>query len=142
MNTKTVSRVGLKHLDHLNMSVHDLADSVDWYRRVFDFEQVEEGVYQGSPWAIVRSGEAMLCLYEHPERVFQEKAERAHVHGLNHFALRITDRAAWEARLEQEGVEVGYGGVVTWPHSNAWYVTDPTGYEIEVVLWKDDVVAF
>ena len=33
-------------------------------------------------------------------------------------------------------------GAVAWPHATAWYVLDPTGYEIEVALWDDDVVRF
>lgn len=142
-NPQTVARLGLAHLDHLNMTVRDLAESVDWYRRVLDFEQVEEGVsgQTGASWAILRSGDAMLCLYEHPDLAFEAKATRAH-HGLGHFAVRITDRAAWEARMKREGVAVGYGGVVTWPHSASWYVTDPTGYEIEVVAWTADVISF
>ena len=56
--------------------------------------------------------------------------------------LRITDREAWTDTVERESVTVGYGGEVRWPHSSAWYVTDPTGYEIEVALWDDDTVRF
>ena len=64
------------------------------------------------------------------------------LHGLSHFGLRIQDRAAWEETVAREQVEVSYGGEVDWPHSSAWYVVDPTGYEIEVALWDDDAVAF
>ncbi|MCZ7585733.1 MAG: hypothetical protein M5R36_21735 [Deltaproteobacteria bacterium] len=56
--------------------------------------------------------------------------------------MRVTDRAALEQALEREGVEVLYGGPVRWPHSWAWYINDPTGHEIEVVLWDDDTVQF
>jgi catechol 2,3-dioxygenase-like lactoylglutathione lyase family enzyme len=132
----------VKSLDHLNMSVRDLAESVEWYRRVFGFEVVEKGVLEGGrPWAIVRSGDAMLCLYEHPERKTPDPDEHGH-HAPSHFGLRIEDRAKWEETVERERVAVGYGGAVRWPHSTAWYVEDPTGYEIEVALWDDDVVRF
>ncbi len=57
-------------------------------------------------------------------------------------ALRITDGEAWEARVADEGVTIRYDGVVRWPHSRSWYVDDPTGYGIEVVLWNDDTVSF
>ena len=133
--------MGVKHLDHLNMSVADLERSVDWYARVFGFEKVEGGQHDGRPWAILRSGDALLCLYQHPERRAPDPEEHGH-HGLAHFGLRIDDRAAWEATVEREGVPVGYGGAFRWPHSTAWYVTDPTGYEIEVALWEADRVAF
>jgi lactoylglutathione lyase len=132
------------HLDHLNLTVRDLDETVAWYRRVFGFDVRETGTYKGAPWAILSSGEALLCLYEYPERELLDSAAltERRIHGLSHFGLRITDRAEWEAMLEREQIPVEYGGVVRWPHSDSWYVMDPTGYEIEVALWDGDQVAF
>ena len=62
--------------------------------------------------------------------------------GLNHFALRITDRDEWVQTVEREGLEVRYDGVVEWPNSEAWYINDPTGYEIEVAWWRNGEPAF
>ena len=61
---------------------------------------------------------------------------------MNHFALRITDEAGWRETLARERLPLNWGGETRWPHSTAWYVTDPTGYEIEVALWDDDTVRF
>jgi catechol 2,3-dioxygenase-like lactoylglutathione lyase family enzyme len=133
--------MSVKHLDHLNMSVANLAASTDWYGRVFGFQKVEGGVIEGRPWAILRSSDALLCLYEHKQRKVPDPEQHGH-HGLSHFGLRIDDRAAWEATVNREKVEVAYGGAHPWPHSTAWYVTDPTGYEIEVALWDGDRVQF
>ena len=80
MNTAAATQVGVKHLDHLNMTVTDLAESLDWYRRVLDFEKVEDGLYQGHPWASIRSGDAMLCLYERPDFKRAEHAGAIHLH--------------------------------------------------------------
>ena len=55
---------------------------------------------------------------------------------------RITDEAEWLAIIEREEVPILYDGAIRWPHSRAWYVTDPTGYEIEVALWDNDRIAF
>ena len=136
--------MGVSQLDHLNLSVTDLEASIAWYERLFEFERVEGGVVDGVPWAIIRSGEALLCLYEHAERTHltSEQRDQRKLHGLSHFGLRITDGAAFEEAARREGVPVQYGGVVDWPHSKAWYVLDPTGYEIEVALWKDDTIRF
>lgn len=131
----------VKHLDHLNMSVRNLAETIAWYGRVFGFVKVEEGEVDGSPWAILKSGEAMLCVYEHPDRGVPDPDQHRH-HGLAHFGLRIDDPGAWEQTVAKEGVRVEYGGAVRWPHSTAWYVTDPTGYEIEVACWDEDRVRF
>jgi catechol 2,3-dioxygenase-like lactoylglutathione lyase family enzyme len=134
----------VKHLDHLNLTVSDLEASVAWYRRALGFVPVESGLYEGQPWAIVRSGEAMLALYQRPGRHHPGDDERGRLAqlGLNHFGLRITDRPTWEKTIEEQGIEVAYGGPVQWPHSTSWYVEDPDGYEIEVALWDRDRVAF
>jgi len=136
--------MNVKHLDHLNLSVHSFKEAADWYRRVFGFEVVESGVWKGQPWGVLKSGEAMLCAYESPERKFADgdKLKSSHLHGVNHFALRITDRNEWCRTVARENVHVEYGGPVAWPHSTSWYVRDPTGYEIEVVSWNDDTSAF
>lgn len=134
----------VQHLDHLNLSVASLEESARWYQRVFGFEKKEEGLYEGRPWQILQSGEACLCLYERPGFQLLDSCEaaRRELHGISHYGLRIDDRAGWEATLEREGVEVFYGGEVRWPHSSAWYVKDPTGYEIEVALWDEGRASF
>lgn len=131
----------IKHLDHLNFTVTDLDASLDWYQRAFGFEPVEDGVQNGQRWAIVRSGESMLCLYEAPELADHSRGDED-AHRLAHFGLRITDRAAWEATVQTEGLEVRYGGAIHWPSSKSWYVVDPSGWEIEVVLWQEDRISF
>lgn len=134
----------VQHIDHLNLSVADLAASRDWYARVFGFEFREQGTHRGAPWSILQSGEALLCLSEYPQRELLDgdALRDRSIHGLNHFGLRITDREIWEQVIRSEGLEILYDGVVEWPHSLAWYVRDPSGYEIEVALWNDDEVRF
>lgn len=131
--------MNIAHLDHLNMTVADLDRARAWYQRLFDFEPVEAGVRHGRRWEILRAGEAMLCLYEWPEGAPPGSSE---AHAVNHFGLRVRDRAAWLERLRAVEEPTYYGSPVEWPHSTAWYVKDPTGHEIEVVSWDDDVVAF
>jgi len=134
----------VRHLDHLNLTVSSLAATRDFYSRVFGFEEVERGEDADGPWGILRSGDAMLCVYERPalERHDRATLTRMGLHRISHFALRIEDEAAWRRTLAREGLELLYGGEVRWPHSTAWYVRDPTGYEIEVALWKGDRIEF
>lgn len=135
----------VQHLDHLNLSVANLDATLAWYQRVFGFEPMERGALDdGARWAIIQSGEALLCCYERPEReaLDGDALHARHIHGLNHFGLRIDDRPTWEQTVQIENVDVLYGGAIEWPHSTAWYVLDPTGYEIEVALWKGDRAAF
>jgi len=114
----------IRNLDHVNMTVRDFDETVDWYRRVFGFELVEDKV--------------------HPQREHLDRFELGDrdLHGMAHFGLRITDADEWLETVEREKVRILYDGEITWPHSRSWYVNDPTGYEIEVVLWSDDEIDF
>lgn len=134
----------LKHLDHLNLTVLNFEKTADWYHRVFGFETVEEGLYAGEPWGVIRSGEAMLCIYQTPKRrvLDDDEMKRQGFGGMQHFALRITNRKEWEKIIVNEGIAIEYGGVYRWPHSHAWYIRDPNGYRIEVVLWDGDRIQF
>ncbi len=133
----------IKHLDHINMTVDSFSESAAWYKRVFGFEVVEEGVQEGHPWGILRSGDALLCIYESPGRVFANRFELAEQkrHGVSHFAFRIQDEEAWTKTIAAEEIEILYGGEVVWQSSTSWYLVDPTGYEIEVALWKNDKIS-
>jgi catechol 2,3-dioxygenase-like lactoylglutathione lyase family enzyme len=132
----------VKQLDHVNLSVRNFEESASWYERVFGFQLVEKGTQRGKPWGILRSGEALLCIYESPGRVFLDgdELEARSFHGVNHFSFRIEDEEAWLSAVKKENLRLEYGGAVRYPHSTSWYVTDPTGYEIEVVHWDLDRV--
>ena len=136
--------MNVQHLDHLNLSVLNFKATADWYRRVFGFEIVEQGLYAGQPWGVIKGGEAMLCIYQLPEgRLMKsEEAKEQKLLSMEHFALRIKDRALWEEVVTQQGVHVEYGGAYRWPHSLSWYIRDPNGYRIEVVLWDQGRPSF
>lgn len=132
----------VKHLDHLNLSVSSFNDSLNFYQKLFGFEVVE--YHHHDPrfkrtWGVLRSGEALLCLYEYPERKLESDNSQ---HRVNHFSFRITDAATFEALAKDLEVEIQYGGAVQYPHSQSWYLNDPSGYEIEVVCWNDDRIRF
>jgi len=134
----------VKHLDHLNMSVRNVDELIDWYSRLFGFKVAERGIDRNAPWAILRGGEALLCIYEDPSRksLDGDELRAQRLHGLNHFGLRVTDRVAFEGILAREHVEFSYTSPLRYPHSTSWYVRDPTGYQIEVACWDNDRVTF
>ena len=137
--------MSVTQLDHLNLSVRDFDETAEWYRRVFGFEVVEENTdADGVRWSVLKAGEAMLCIYHHPELEFADCHElrRRGFHSICHFGLRITDRAEWEATVAREKLPLRFGGAVEWPNSTAWYVADPTGWQIEVAFWNDDEIRF
>ncbi len=134
----------LKNIDHINLTVADFDQTVAWYSRVFGFELVEEAMQDEIRWGVIRNGDVMLCIYEHTDCHHEDRfaMREKHLHGINHFGLRITDQKEWEATIERENLTILYNGPISWPHNTSWYVTDPTGWEIEVALWKDDSIRF
>ena len=137
----------VSNIDHLNLSVRDFDETVAWYGRVFGFELVEESTQaDGVRFGVLRAGESMLCIYEHAELeyVHCDQLRARGVHAICHFALRVpaANRAEWEAIVERENLELKFGGAIDYDNSTSWYVNDPTGWSIEVVLWTDDAIQF
>ncbi len=124
-------------LDHINLSVENLRDSLDWYHDLFHFKVVEEGQHRGTPYAIVKNDQSMLCLYELPTRAKPEASEH---HKVYHFGLRVTDSEAWEKHLQSLNIQPHL--VWDYPHSKSWYLYDPTGHEIEVCYWHNNKIQF
>ena len=131
-------------LDHLNLSVLNFDETVDWYGKVFGFELMEEGVRDGVRWGTIQSGDALICIYEKPghELLNSEITEPNEKIGVNHWGFRIEDENKWLDTIKKYDIDVKYGGVVPWNHSKSWYVFDPSGYEIEVAKWKNNKPRF
>ncbi|MBT3590577.1 MAG: VOC family protein [Candidatus Marinimicrobia bacterium] len=131
-------------LDHINITVDNFDETIDWYRRVFNFKLVEKGIKDEKPWGILKSGKALLCMYEqiglngHDPELLRIKG----FHSMSHFGLRINDKQKWLSIIKDEKLDILYGGVIEWPFSSAWYLKDPSGWEIEVALWNNDKIQF
>ena len=120
--------IGIKCIDHINMRVQNLAESIEFYRKNFGFQMKEDQTKADEPWAIVGlPGVAYLCMYEPPG-----KTKPADGLTINHFGLALTDFDAAMKELKKNGVEILYGGPVQWPHSRSLYIKDPSGHEIEL----------
>ncbi len=134
----------LRNIDHINLTVADFRESARWYEQAFGFVVVEEAVTDGVLWGILRAGDSMLCLYEAPDFTLLDRHQLAErkLHGLAHFGLRISDPEKWQRIAREMGIEILYGGTYRWPHSDSWYIKDPTGYEIEVVHWDKEQISF
>ena len=124
-------------LDHINMSVENLEQSLNWYDQVFGFQTVEKGDHKGTAYAIIQNHESMLCLYELPNRA---QPESSTTHKVYHFGLRIHDPKAWEDHLRQ--LKITPHLIWDYPHSQSWYLEDPSGHEIEVTYWQNDKIQF
>ena len=108
-------------IDHVNLTVRNLAESVDFFQNLFGFQVVKEQPEQDSK--IIGNGHIKLCLYEDPNLEIGA--------GINHYGFYIENFDEIVARCEELGVSMPYG-TVDWGRSRSVYIIDPSGYEIEL----------
>jgi len=113
-------------IDHINMKVKNLAESVQFYRNLFSFEikQEENPNKVDAPSKIIGNNSIKLCLYEVPDMSPEG--------GIAHFGFHIANFDEVIAKCQDLGVQVLYGGEVDWEKSKSVYIVDPSGYEIEL----------
>jgi len=115
-----------RSIDHVNMKVKDLAQSVQWYKDLFGFEikQEENPNKIDAPSKIIGNDSIKLCMYE--------VSDMSPEGGIAHFGFNIKNFDEVIKRCKELGVQILYGGVVDWETSRSVYVVDPSGYEIEL----------
>ena len=113
-------------IDHINMRVKNLADSVSFYSNLFGFQiKQEDNPNKGEfPSKIIGNNSIKLCLYEVPEMSPEG--------GIAHFGFHVENFSEVIAKCMELGVQILYGGEVDWEKSRSVYVVDPSGYEIEL----------
>lgn len=122
----------IEKIDHINLTVANLTESVDWYSKVFGFEKLESGHAMGSDYAIIGYDDFMLCMYEEKDRKEAQQMRDSDAHQIYHFGFRVKNLEDWQTTLTKHKIKVNYGGPVEYPRSTSWYVYDPSGHEIEV----------
>jgi lactoylglutathione lyase len=115
--------VRVSSIDHINMTVKDLAQSVEFYAKLFGFRVTKDQPDMNSK--IIGNGRVQLCLYEGSEIHLEE--------GLNHFGFHVENFNEIEATCKKLGVPILYRGPVSWEEgTRSLYITDPSGYTIEL----------
>ncbi len=119
-------------LDHVNITVNQLDESIRWYGKLFGFEKVEGGITeQGKRWAIVACNDSMIAMTEYEEK--QPANQKFHsTQRIFHFGIRVVNADDWRTKVKQNDLKLYYGGEIEYPNSRSWYVHDPSGHEIEV----------
>lgn len=117
--------LNIKSVDHINLNVKNLEESVQWYNTVFGLVVKEEGVSNsGNPYKIIgKPNSIYLALYQN------EVEDGGFV---NHIGFNLTNFDESIRFLKEKKIELGYGGVIKYPNSKSAYILDPTGIEIEL----------
>lgn len=77
-------------------------------------------------------------MYEHPE-LSNEKIANSPI---DHFGIRIDNADDFLEKCKDIGVSINYGGEISYKLSSSWYVTDPSGYKIEVSYANNGLISF
>ena len=113
-----------KSIDHVNLSVKNLEESVDFYNKLFGFELRKDQPEENSK--IIGTDTIKLCLYEDPIIDNGNKA------GINHFGFHIENFEEIEINCKKNNVPILYDGAMSWEKSRSIYIQDPNGNEIEL----------
>ncbi len=111
-------------IDHLNLEVIDLEETVKFYKDLFGFRVLKEQPEENSK--IIGNDKVKLCLYQ---TGMKDKYVKK---GFAHFGLHIDNYDEVLSLCKEMGIEIYYGGELKWEKSASVYIQDPNGYEIEL----------
>ncbi len=109
-------------MDHVNITVKNLDESVEFYKSLFGFEIKKEQPEDKSK--IIGNNNIKLCLYEDPEM----RPEGA----IAHFGFHVENFNEIMQICKSLDVKVYYNGPVQFEKSRSIYISDPSGYDIEL----------
>lgn len=119
--------LNFKGIDHINLNVSNLNNSIEFYKKVFGFEIHEEGnsPMSGAPYAIIgKSNVGFLAIYESKNSLQNSR--------VNHLGFNIDNFEEAVNFLKAENVKIADYGVVDYPDSKSVYILDPDENEIEL----------
>lgn len=121
-------------LEHVNLTVNDLPQSVRFYRELFGFEVRWEGTLDDGRHAVhVGDEKHYLSLFQcrTPGRASNDYGPV----GVNHFGFVVEDLDAMKGRLRSLGVELL--SEADYEPGRRLYFLDPNGIEIELVQYEE-----
>lgn len=114
----------IKALDHINIDVRNVKETVDFYQKLFGFETFEEGSSGDHPYAIIgKAATAYLCIYEVPELDISHNT-------VSHIGFNIQNFDQVEEFLSSHHIPIKLSH--EYSRSRSIYLEDPNGYEIEL----------
>jgi len=128
-------------LEHVNLVVADIEESLAFYRAPFPHWWVREagrGEWNGKPRRWVHFGDEYQYLVFGDNGVGENRDLNGHQVGLAHFAFIISNVDALVARLADAGFAVAKDGAEE-PHRKNVYFIDPDGFEVEFVEYLSDL---
>lgn len=123
---ETISIVGV---DHIQLDVADLEESLEFYGRVFGFQVKEVGLRAFTRWMVIGTNQALyLCMHEYAEgrNVKNDGLE------ITHFGILVKDFDKVLSQLRDHHVKLLPDYEVQYHSSRSVYFIDPNGYKVEI----------
>jgi catechol 2,3-dioxygenase-like lactoylglutathione lyase family enzyme len=116
-------------IDHIQLDVADIEESLGFYAGVFGFEIKEVGIRACARWMIIGANHALyLCMHEFPEgRNIKNLGLE-----ITHFGILVEDFDSVLSQLHNHGVSITPHHEVQYHSSRSVYFVDPNGYKIEI----------
>jgi catechol 2,3-dioxygenase-like lactoylglutathione lyase family enzyme len=125
---------------HIDFTVTDVGRSVQWWEQTLGFKLVHESERSGFTVAnVFHPGLGAVGFVTHANPVSDRFDERAV--GLDHFAIRVSDRAAleaWAQHLDDLGIE--HSGVQEENGGPLIVFRDPDNIQLELWAFDPDLV--
>jgi catechol 2,3-dioxygenase-like lactoylglutathione lyase family enzyme len=131
------------HLEHLNLVVKDLSESLAFYKAVFPHWRIRsqgQAQWYGVERNWVHFGDDYQYLTLNDDGSGENRDLTGHQPGLAHFAFVTENLQAVIGRLEAAGFKVAKTGADNRYRKNVYFI-DPDGFEVEFVEYLSDLPA-
>ena len=129
------------YLEHLNLVVSDIANTIKFYQAAFPHWYVRggsKGEWYGKARNWVHFGDDYQYLTFNDNGVGENRDLSGHQIGLSHFAFVTNNLIALTKRLADAGFIIDKDGAKDRFRKNIYFV-DPNGYEVEFVEYLSDI---
>ncbi|MDX2319250.1 MAG: VOC family protein [Moritella sp.] len=129
------------HLEHVNLIVRDIEETLTFYRAAFPHWSIrggDKGEWSGKPRNWIHFGDDYQYLAFGDNGVGENRDLAGHQVGLAHFAYVTDDIAGVITRLTEAGFSIAKDGMDDEYRQNIYFL-DPSGYEVEFVQYNTDI---
>ena len=129
------------HLEHVNLIVRDIEETITFNRAVIPHSSNrggDKGEWSGKPRNWIHFGDDYQYLAFGDNGVGENRDLAGHQVGLAHFAYVTDDIAGIIQRLTEAGFSIAKDGMDDEYRQNIYFL-DPNGYEVEFVQYNTDI---
>ena len=127
------------HLEHLNLNVNSIENTLDFYRAAFPHWRIRDsGEEEGENSKWVHFGDDLQFLTFNQNGGGDVTLKKDIDHGFGHMGYVVTALDALVIRLKAAGFDGHHYGAQN-PYRKNMYFYDPNGLEVEFVEYSSDI---